>query len=479
MNYSIIGYILGWVLMFEGVFMIFPVIVGGIYSEREGLSYLLVSVICLLLGAIISRKKPAKQIYFAKEGFLIVALSWITMSVFGALPYMLTGEIPNVVNAIFESVSGFTTTGGTILDNIEGLSHTSLFWRSFTHWIGGMGVFVLLLAIMPLAGGQNMHLLRAETTGPSIGKLVPRIKDTAKILYIIYFVLTLMEIIIMIGLKAPLFDAITISFGTAGTGGFAIKNTSILQYSHPLQAVVAIFMVIFGVNFNAYYLLLTKRKAMVLKLDEVKWYLIIVVVATIVIAFDIFHFYDSFRLAVLEAGFHVASIITTTGYSSSALHIWPQLSKTILFILMLTGACAGSTAGGIKISRILILFKSIKKEINYFIHPKSVKSIRMDDRPIGQDVVNSVSVFLLTYSVIFIISILVLALDNLDLSTNIIAVAANLNNVGLGLELLDNNLNYNIFSTLSKFVLIFDMLAGRLELYPILILFSPSVWQGK
>lgn len=478
MNHSIIRYIIGMVLLFESAFMMLPCIVAVIYQEKSGFAFLFVTIICLLLGFVLARRRPKNQVYFAREGFVIVALSWIVMSIFGAFPFVISGEIPNFIDALFETISGFTTTGASILNNVEALSHAALFWRSFTHWIGGMGVFVFLLAVLPMTGGYNMHLMKAESPGPSVGKLVPKVRDTAKILYIIYFSMTLVECILLLIAKMPLFDAMTTAFGTAGTGGFGIKYSSLGGYSSAIQTIVTIFMILFGINFNAYYLLiLGKNKKDAFKINEVKWYLGIILATTIIITANVTDIFGNVFKAFHHTLFQVASIITTTGFSTTDFNLWPQLSKTLLVVLMFIGACAGSTGGGIKVSRIMILLKTVKQEMSHFIHPRSVKTIKMDDKALDKDMVRSVSAFMVTYTIIFGASLIILAFDNLDLVTNFTAVTATINNIGPGLELVGPVGNFSAFSPLAKCVLMFDMLAGRLELYPILLLFAPSVWK--
>lgn len=477
MNYSIIRYILGWVLKLESMFMLLPCLVAVIYKEQSGYAFFIVADICFVLGIIISRKRPKNQLYFAREGFVIVALSWIVMSIFGALPFVISKEIPNFTDALFEIISGFTTTGASVLSDVEALSHCSLFWRSFTHWIGGMGVFVFLLAVLPLAGGYNMHLMRAESPGPSVSKLVPKVRDTAKILYLIYIVMTIIEVIFLLFAKMPLFDALTTTFGTAGTGGFGIKNDSMAGYSVIIQIIVTIFMILFGVNFNAYYMLLRKGSKNIFRIEEVRWYFIIILSCILIIGFNIKDLMGGWFKAFQQSAFQVGSILTTTGFTTTDFNRWPELSKGILLVIMFIGACAGSTGGGIKVSRILILFKTIKQEMSYFIHPRSVKVIKMDNKALEKDTVRGVSTFLITYVIIFGISVLILTFDNLDMITNFTAVAATFNNIGPGLELVGPTGNFGIFSPVAKYVLMFDMLAGRLELYPILVLFTPSVWR--
>ena len=416
--------------------------------------------------------------FYAKEGFVTVALSWIILSVMGALPFVINGEIPKFTDALFEIISGFTTTGASILSDVESLSHCSLIWRSFSHWIGGMGVLVFILAILPLAGGgHSMHLLRAESPGPSVGKLVPRLRSTAMILYGIYFFMTLVELIILLIAKMPLFDAICTSFGTAGTGGFGIKNDSIAGYSSTIQIIVTIFMILFGVNFNVYYLFLIKKPKEALKCEELRYYLGIIAFAALFITINIRGYFPSIFEAFRHASFQVGSIITTTGFATEDFNIWPQASKTILVILMFVGACAGSTGGGIKVSRFALLLKTVGKELSHLIHPRIIKIIKFEGKKVEHDVIRSVNVFLITYVMIFAFSVLFICVDGLDLTTNFTAVAATLNNIGPGLELVGPTQNFSLFSNFSKYILMFDMLAGRLELFPMLILFTPATWR--
>lgn len=477
MNYSIIRYIIGWVLVLEAIFMLLPCLVAVIYQESSGVAFVATAAVCAVTGFLMISKKPKNKNYYAREGFVIVALSWIVMSLFGALPFVLSKEIPSYVDAMFEIVSGFTTTGASILSDVEALSHACLFWRSFSHWIGGMGVFVFLLIVLPLTGGSNMHLMRAESPGPSVGKLVPKVRETAKILYLIYIVMTIVEMIILLLGGMPVFDAITLSFGTAGTGGFGIKNSSIADYSVFCQAVITVFMILFGVNFNFYYYLLGKNKKNAFKMEEVRWYFIIIALSVGIITFNIKDSFESIGMAFHHAAFQVGSIITTTGYATADFNLWPQMSKTILVLIMFIGACAGSTGGGIKVSRILIMFKTIGQEIKTLIHPRSVHSMKLDDKVVDKGVVRGVGAFLMTYAVIFCASLLLITLDGKDLVTNFTAVTATINNIGPGLMEVGPTGNFGDFSVFSKCVFIFDMLAGRLELYPILLLLTPSVWR--
>ena len=408
---------------------------------------------------------------------MTVALSWIILSVAGALPFIFSGSIKNVVDALFETVSGFTTTGASILPDVESLSHCILFWRSFTHWIGGMGVLVFVLAILPMTGGYHMNLMKAESPGPAVSKLAPKVKTTAKILYGIYIAMTLLEIIFLLVGQMPLFDALTTSFGTAGTGGFGIKNNSIAGCSPYLQVVITIFMILFGINFNVYFLFLVRKPKQALKVEEARYYLGIIAVTTAIITFFIASNYDSIAEDLRHAAFQVASIITTTGFATTDFNMWPQVPKTILVLLMFIGACAGSTGGGIKVSRFVILMKTVGKELKQFVHPKNVKKIQMDGRVIEHEVVRSVNVFLVSYVLIFAFSVLLIGFDNKDLITNFTAVAATFNNIGPGLELVGPTENFGIFSDGAKIVLIFDMLAGRLEIFPLLLLFVRDTWK--
>ncbi len=477
MNSSIIGYILGKVIMIEGFLMLLPCLVALIYRERGGLYFLITVLICLALGWFISHKKPENAIMYLKEGCLITAFSWFVLSIFGALPFYMSGEIPGFTDALFETISGFTTTGASVLTDVEALSHCSLFWRSFTHWIGGMGVLVFLLAVIPLNGGSNFNLMRAESPGPAVGKLMPRLKSTAQLLYVIYFVMTVLEILCLIICRMPVFDAFTLSFGTAGTGGFGIKNDSIASYTSLQQWIIGIFMLLFGVNFNLYYLLLFREFKRAFTMEEVRTYFSVVLFAVVTISISLWDRFAAFSDDVRTVFFQVSSIVTTTGYATTDFDKWDTYSKMILVCLMFCGGCAGSTAGGIKVSRFVIGMKTVRKELASFIHPKSVKKIQMDDKPIEHEVVRSTNVYFLTFTMTFIISMLLLSLDKEDIVTCFTAVAATLNNVGPGLAMVGPTQNYGHFSILSKYVMMFDMLAGRLELFPLLIIFHPALWK--
>lgn len=479
MNFGFITYIIGWILNFQGLFLLVPCIVSMAYNEKSGFAFVISSLISLTVGMLFTRKKPTNKSFYAKEGFITVALGWIALSVSGALPFLISGEIPNVFNALFESISGYTTTGATILSDVESLSKGILFWRSFTHWIGGMGVLVFVLCILPLADGNNMHLMRAESPGPSVGKLVPKMRSTAMILYGIYAALTVVEGILLLFGGMSLFDAVTTSLATAGTGGFGIKNNSMADYSMYIQNVVAVFMFIFGVNFNIYFLMLVRKPKEILQSEELKTYLGIVLVATVVIALNISGSLSSIWVALQQAFFQVTSIITTTGFSTVDFNHWPELSKFILVGLMFMGGCAGSTSGGIKISRIIIAWKNLKNEISSFVHPKRVQVIRLEGRKVGNDIVKSVNAYFVLYALLFIGSMFLICIENGSFETNFTAIAATLNNVGPGLAGVGPMENFGGFSPFSKCVFMFGMLAGRLELIPMIILFSPWVWKNK
>lgn len=480
MNKSLIQYILGYVLMIEGVLFSIPCITALCYQEKEGFMYLGVGGFCIIVGLLMRRKKPKNDVFYLKEGCVTTSLSWIFLSFFGCIPFVLTGEIPFFINALFETVSGFTTTGASILSDVESLSHCSIMWRSFTHWIGGMGVLVFLLAIVPMSGGSHINLMRAESPGPSVGKLVPKVKQTAQILYLIYFALTFMLFILLLFGGMSVFEALNTSVATAGTGGFGIKNDSLISYSPYIQWVVTIFMLLFGVNFNAYYLIIFRQFSKAFKMEEVKYYFIIIGTSILIIFLNILHMFSSWADALRHSAFQVATIITTCGFSTCDFDLWPETSKTILVLLMFVGACAGSTGGGMKVSRFVIMFKTVMKELRGYIHPKSIQKINMDEKPIPHEVVRSVNVYLITFIVVFVSSVFLISFDGNDLTTNFTAIAATINNIGPGLSKVGPTCNFGFFSPLSKIVMIIDMLAGRLELFPLLILFHPSIWRdGK
>lgn len=477
MNKQMIRYILGQVLRIEGILMLLPCVVAVIYREKEGYVILGVAALCFFLGTAATIRKPESQVFYLKEGCVATALSWIVMSVFGCLPFYLTGAIPSFVDAMFETISGFTTTGSSILTDVEALAMSLNFWRCFTHWIGGMGVLVFLLAVIPLSGGSHINLMRAESPGPSVGKLVPKIRYTARILYIIYVGMTLVQIVLLLIGHMPLYDALTITFGTAGTGGFAIKSDSISSYSPYLQWVITIFMILFGVNFNAYYLILFRKFKKAAAIEEVRYYFLVILAATAFIAWSLCRSAMGFADALRHAAFQVGSIITTTGFATTDFNLWSGSCKTVLVLLMFIGACAGSTGGGIKVSRFVLLIKTVKKELNSYIHPKSIKKIKVDGKPVEHEVVRSTNVYFITFMILFVLSVFLVSLEGKDLVTTFTAVATTINNVGPGLEQVGPMANFAHLTNLSKIVLSFDMLAGRLELFPLLILFHPSLWK--
>lgn len=477
MNISMVIYILGWILNFEAAMMFLPLITAIVYGESSGWAFVVTMLLCAVIGILMIRKSPKNRVFYVREGFVAVALGWIVLSFFGALPFVFCGCISNIIDAVFETVSGFTTTGASILTDVEALPKCMLFWRSFTHWIGGMGVLVFVLAILPMAGGSHLSLMKAESPGPSVSKLVPTVQSTAKILYGIYIAMTLLEIILLLIGGMPVFDAITLSFGTAGTGGFGVRNDSVGSYSSYLQIVITVFMILFGMNFSMYYLILQKKFRTAFKMEEIRTYVLIIAGAILVITLDIFHQYNSLGESLKHAAFQVGSIITTTGYATTDFNGWGHMSRTILVVLMFIGACAGSTGGGIKVSRIIIAIRTVKKELVSYIHPRAVKKVSMDGKTVEHEVVRSINVFLIVYVMIFIISILLVTIEGHDMITNFTAVAATLNNIGPGLEMVGPTSNFAFFSYGSKLVLIFDMLAGRLEIFPLLILFSKDAWK--
>lgn len=477
MNYSIIRYILFRVLEFTGIFMMLPFLVGIIYGEPEKWAFLVVASLCLLLGFTGKIWKPKSKVFYAKEGFVTVSLSWIVLSMAGAVPFVLTGEIPSYLDAVFETISGFTTTGGTILSDVETLSRCTQFWRLFTHWLGGMGVLVLILAILPLSGGYNMHLMRAESPGPSVGKLVPRVKNTARILYQIYIVITIAETILLMITGLPLYDAMTLTFSTVGTGGFGLLNSSAATYSMASQTVMILFMMLCGISFNMYYLLMIKKPKEALRSEELWTYLGIIAVSSLLIGINIRGEFANFGESLFQAAFQVTSIITTTGFTTCDFNMWPMFSKTILYLLMIIGACAGSTGGGLKVSRLVVLVKSIKNEIMSVVHPRSVKKTHMDGHVLSDNIIHSIKVYLAIYMCIYFVSVLLVSIDNFSFETNASAVMAMFNNVGPGFDMVGPLGNFSAFSPFSKCVLMFDMLAGRLELLPLLVVFSVKTWK--
>ena len=476
MNGAMIVYILGQVLRIEGLLMLPSFFVGLIYGEKQGMAFLIWGLVCVLIGTLITLKKPRNTMLYLKEGCVSTALCWIVLSAFGAVPFVMTGEIPRFLDAMFETVSGFTTTGSSILTDVEAMSHPSLFWRSFTHWIGGMGVLVFLLAVLPMAGGSQFQLMKAESPGPSVGKLVPKVGATARILYLIYFAMTVVTIVLLLLGGMDPFDAFTISFGTAGTGGFGVRADSCASYSPYCIWVITVFMLLFGVNFNFYYYLIYKRIRDAFQMEEVRWYFVIVAAAVVVCLVPLLGTFEPFE-AFTQAAFQVSTIITTTGFATVDFDLWHSAAKTVLVLLMFCGACAGSTGGGIKVSRMVVFVKSAVKEVGSYIHPRSVKRVKVEGKPVEPEAIRSINVYLTTYMVIFTASVFLISLEGKDLITTFTAVAATINNIGPGLELVGPTASFAHMSDMSKCVLIFDMLAGRLELFPMLILFYPVIWK--
>lgn len=480
MNFSMIIYVLGWVLKLEAGIMILPIICALIYQEFWAMQALAVSaVLSLIIGTLATIKGPKRTDYYAREGFVICALSWIVMSLIGALPFYLTGTIPSYIDAVFEIVSGFTTTGASILAEVEHLGKGLLFWRSFSHWVGGMGVLVLVLTILPLGGGYNMMIMKAESPGPDVSKIVPRVADTAKALYKIYAALTLLWIVLFLLSGMSIYDSICIAFGSAGTGGFAVRNSGMADYSMLSQFLISVSMIMFGVNFNVYYLMQKRKFKDAFQCEEARVYLGIVAFSTFFFAINIVKMYGGdFLYALHHSFFTVGAIITTTGYSTLDFATWPQASQMLILFLMFTGACAGSTGGGFKISRLIIMMKEIGKELLVLVHPEAVKHIRLENKSLEHSVVRSVNCYLIMYVVIFMVSVFLIACaDNFDFTTNFSAVAATFNNIGPGLAAVGPTCNFGAYSDFSKIVLTFDMLAGRLEILPMMLLFLPRTWR--
>ncbi|MBQ1405852.1 MAG: TrkH family potassium uptake protein, partial [Oscillospiraceae bacterium] len=437
--------------------------------------------ICAAVGGALSCFfRKTSQVIFAKEGFLITALAWLSVSAIGAIPFVLSGQIPSYIDAFFETVSGFTTTGASILTHVESMSHSLLFWRSFTHWMGGMGVLVLMVAIMPNLSSRTIHVLRAEMPGPTMGKLVPRLRDTAKILYVLYFVLTAAEFVLLLAGGMPVFDSAIHALGTAGTGGFGIKGDSIASYSPYLQWVIAAFMMLFGVNFNLYYLLILRRFRSILRSEELWTYVIVVLSATGLIAWNILPLYQNLSEATRQAFFQVNTITSTTGFSTADFNQWPELSKTLLVLLMFMGGCAGSTAGGLKVSRLVMLYKIVKRELRHLLHPRSVGAVRFEGKTVDNTTLISVANYFAIYAGLFVVFLLIVSFQpGFNLQSNFTAVASCFNNIGPGLDLVGPAANFAAYKPVLKLVLSFAMLFGRLEIYPMLISMSPSTWLRK
>ncbi len=478
MNYRMILYTLGWLLLFETGFFLIPLITAVIYTESAAFSVLISMAITASVGAVLLLSKPKNRKLYARDGFAIVALSWIFLSIFGALPFFISGSIPDFINAVFETVSGFTTTGATILSDVESMPKSMLMWRSFTHWIGGMGVLVFIMAFIPLSGARNLHIMKAESPGPEVSKLVPKMRTTALILYVIYFFLTFTQFVILLFGKMSVFEAMNTAFATAGTGGFGFKNDSFASFSPFIQIVVTVFMLVFSLNFSSYYLLFKGKLRDAFNL-EIRLFCYIVIAAIAIIATNLVlsGTLTDIGYSIRHSAFSVASLISTTGFSTLDFNVWPSLSRGILVLVMFIGACAGSTGGGIKVSRIIILIKGVFREFRYALHPRQVKKITIDSKPIDDEVVRSVNSYIVCYLVVFVASVFAISFEGHDLVTNFTAVTATINNIGPGLAKVGPMGNYAFFSVPSKLILCFDMLAGRLELLPMLLLFHPATWK--
>ena len=480
MNYRMTTFIIGKMLGVEGALLLLPAAVAFLYGEKSGLSFLMVSAVLLIIFLIFGRKKPGNKLIYGKEGLVIVGSAWILWSLFGALPFFISGCIPNYLDAFFETVSGFTTTGSTILTNIEALPMGMAFWRSLTHWIGGMGVLVFVMMLTSLDDESSMHLMRAEVPGPEADKLVPKARSTAKILYSMYFVLTAAEVVFLLFGGMSFYDALIHSFSTAGTGGFSNRNASSAYYdSAYIDGVITVFMILFGVNFNIYFLLRLKNWKAALKNEELRGYLGIILASMAVITLNIMGMYGNILHAFRYASFQVGAIITTTGFCTANFDQWPELSKVILLGLMVIGACAGSTGGGIKVSRFLILMKSVKQEIRRMLHPKSVTIVQINGKKVGRDTMHGVYIYFICYILIMMLSVLLVSINNYDFTTTFSSVLTTLNNVGPGLAQVGPIENFSGFSPLSKIVFCLDMLIGRLEIFPYLLLLSPDLWRRR
>jgi len=482
MNYKMIGRFIAQILTIESVFMIPALIISLCCGEHNAVvGFLITLAIMLVLEAVLFWLcRGAPNAFYVKEGFACVGVSWIVLSLLGCLPFYISGEIPHFVDAFFEIVSGFTTTGASVVSDIESLSRGILYWRSFSHWLGGMGVLVFLLALGPGSAGKSgftMHLLRAESPGPDVGKLVPKMRRTATILYLIYIGLTVADVVFLLAGNMPLFDAVCTAFGTAGTGGFGIMNDSMAGYSPYLQMVTAVFMLLFGINFSCYYLLLLRQVKSVLFDEELRFYLITVAVSIALITWNVFRLYDSLGETLRHVFFQVSSIITTTGFSTTDFDMWPSFSKAILLFLMMVGACAGSTGGGLKCTRVLLLFKSLGRNIKQILNPNKVLVVRNNKRTVDEAVLDNLGAYLAAYVIIGVLSFLVISLDGFSVETNLSAMLACFNNIGPGFDAVGPMSNFSGYSVLSKLVLSFDMLAGRLEIFPMLVIFSSATWK--
>ena len=470
-------YILGWICNIEALFMLLPIGASLVFREPQGLCYAQTMALCAAVGLLLTHKKPRSMRFYMREGFVCTAMGWIVLSFFGCLPFVWTGEIPSFVDALFETVSGFTTTGASILPEVESMSRCSMLWRCFTHWIGGMGVLVFLLAVLPMVGGSNMQLMKAESPGPSVGKLVPKVRQTAVMLYALYIALTVMEFIALVLAGMIPYEALCTSLGTAGTGGFGFRNDSFGSFSPTIQWIVAVFMMLFGVNFNVYYLLFLRRFREAERCEEMRWYFGIIALAVTLITVNLSGMGMRLSDTVRHAYFQVCTVMTTTGYSTVDFDAWPGFSRALLVVLMFVGACAGSTGGGLKVSRVVIAVRSLGSYMGSFLHPRSVRRVRFEDKDVDSPTLRGIYVYFIGVLCIFVLSLLALSLEGKDLVTTFTAVAATFNNIGPGLGGVGPMANYGHFSAFSKLVMIFDMLAGRLEVFPMLLLLYPPLWR--
>lgn len=480
MNRRMVLYTVGTTIKIEAALMLLPAVCALIYKEESLAAILISAAICLAAGFLLTlTARPGNKVIYAREGFITVALAWIALSAFGALPFYISGEIPSYIDAFFETVSGFTTTGSSILTDVEAMSKGLLFWRSFTHWVGGMGVLVFIMAIVPSLSDRNMHLLRAEVPGPIVGKLVPRMRQTTRILYIIYLALTLLEVVFLLIGKMSFFEALVHAFGTAGTGGFGIKADGVGGYSPYIQWVITIFMLIFGVNFNLYYLLLLKKFKSVFKSRELWYYIGLVTVCILIITFNVAPLFENLSETLRHSAFQVASIITTTGFSTVDYNSWPVFSKTVIFILTFVGGCAGSTAGGFKLTRIIILLKNVKRELKKLLHPRSVNALTFEGKRLDEKTINSVGTYLAIYTFFLFSTLILISFEPFDFETNLTAAVTCFNNVGPGFNAVGPAGSFAGYSPYAKIILSFAMLFGRLEVYPLIIALSPSTWIKK
>lgn len=480
MNRKMVFYVIGQIICAEAVLLLLPLIVSAVYAESCVFSFMITIAAATVIGlCMVLIFKPKNKVIYSKEGFVIVALSWVLMSLIGALPFTLSGEIPSYVDAVFETVSGFTTTGASIVRDVEAMSHGTLFWRSFTHWVGGMGVLVLVMAVLPTTADRSIHIIRAEMPGPVVGKLVPRVRQTAKILYLIYIGLTVAQIIFLCAGGMNLFESAVYTFGTAGTGGFGIDSDSLAGYSPYIQWVVTIFLVLFAANFNIYFLMLMRKFKAIASSDELWTYLGIILFSVATITFNIRPLYASLGESFRASTFQTMSILSTAGFSTADFNQWPALSKAILFMLMFIGGCAGSTAGGLKVSRVLMMFKSVRREFNRMIHPRSVSSVRLDGRKMDDQTLTGVGIYFALYMGIYFITFLLISFEPFDFETRFSSVAACFNNVGPGFGAVGPMGSYADYTPFSKIVLSISMLLGRLEIYPLIFAFMPSLWVKK